>query len=79
VNPATWRIWDAHKREYVPNRTFNCRVDAERFVTSLTKGKRNVRTAFLRVRLSFVRVLADGSCPDAVAAQRMYDSLMDSE
>lgn len=79
VTEMPWKIWDSLKRKYLPNRTFARRVDAERFITSLTKGKRNVRTADLRLRLTVVQMFLDGSCPDAVDVQSAYDSLMENK
>lgn len=67
-----WRVWDLDKRKFVGPRC-ETRKEADGWITGLTRGRRDNRANWTRIRLVPVGVLEDGSSPMVEIHQREFD------
>ncbi len=72
ANASTWRVWSLSRRDWFNARRYATRREAERAITELTRGKRDLQTNVLRRSLTALR---EGDTMGRAACQREWDAI----
>jgi hypothetical protein len=67
-----WKIWDLHKQQWLEGVILPTRIEAERWIVGLTKGRRNQRANFIRLRLVPLR---ESDTKGRAACQKDWDQI----